>query len=252
MPTTETDRASYDFIVPLPYTSNLVRSPEGGVEARLSVLSRMAIDAAGLAWQTNPQAKLVIAGEAAYDGLPSTTDLMALRAEYHCGVAPEALVMLHALGNGQKLNNTYLQMRALAEALGEPSGNVLFVPLGFHLPRVARIAKAFGFANAASIPAEAVLRDAGEHRYNVYAPFIPQLASFERWLGPLTALDRKGRLLTAITTLLGGRQMDIVVSEGRIVTENTSAQKKLRQLARASAPTLERATTTLEPAFARD
>jgi hypothetical protein len=226
---TEMHRPSYDFIVPLPYTSTVVRGPEGEPEARLSVMSRMAIDAASLAWQSSPQAKLVIAGETAYEGLPNTTDLMALRAEYHCGVVPEAHVRLHALGNGQKLNNTYLQMRALAEALGG-SSNVLFVPLGFHLPRVARIAKAFGFAGADLTSAETLLRAAGEHRYDVYAPFIPRLATAERWLGPLTVLDRKGRLLTAMTALLGGRQMNITVSNGHIVTENGSARQKLQRL----------------------
>jgi hypothetical protein len=231
IPTAEGLQPRYDFIVPLPYTSTLVRGAEGGIEPRLSVLSRMAIDAASLAWQANPKAHLLVTGETAYgQDLPSTADLMALRAEFHGGVAPEAIITHTALPSGRKLNNTYLQMRAIATTLGENKGNVLFVPLDFHVPRTARIAQAFGFTTAAFAPAEAILRTANEHRYDVYAPYIPLLATAERWLHPLTAMDRKGRLLNALTAVLGGRQMDITVANGHIVIENGSASQRLQRL----------------------
>jgi hypothetical protein len=103
-------------IVPLPYSSRLVVGLSNELEPELSLPSDIALHSAVLVQRSHPDAKIVIVGESAYEGLLNTTDLTVERAvgeEYK--VDRDSLVPLHALRSGELLNNTYRQVRAVAE-----------------------------------------------------------------------------------------------------------------------------------------
>src|SRR4051812_36534893 len=109
-------RAGDAQIIAMPYSSNIELSG-GALRPSLSVLSRISINAASVLWksqQPGRACKLIIPGETCFGPeLPNTTDLMRSHA-ISLGVPADAIVGLSPLPDGRGLNNTYLQMQALA------------------------------------------------------------------------------------------------------------------------------------------
>jgi hypothetical protein len=241
-----------DIIVPLPYSSNIERAADGRLDTTLSTMSCMAIDAAAALQRTYPTSTIVVPGETCY-GLeplnpdsalppPNTTDLMVARACDHGGIHPDRVLGLHQNERGEPLNNTYIQLETVAEALRDllqrqPETRVVLVPLEYHAERVAQVARAFGLGNAEVRTAEFVLDAAGDTSYLEYAPYIaagpgrlePSLRAFNR------IIDPRGRVLNWITRRRGARQVDVRrVTDGngksRMVIEDGYALVKLRRL----------------------
>jgi hypothetical protein len=201
-----------EYIVVYPYSSN-IEMGTNGLEPRLSVLSQMALDAALAVWSRNPAARIVMPGETPFgDALPNTTTLMVRRAKKTPGISDDSLVPLHSLPNGRPLNNTYLQTKALAHHFGvqRRAGTILAVALGFHMPRVRSVVKAYGmkphFASA-----EDILQTEGITTYDNYLPHIQHFGGRgERLLALLSSVDGKGRLLNLMMQATGARVNDII------------------------------------------
>ncbi|HVO86374.1 MAG TPA: hypothetical protein VMT23_01405 [Candidatus Binatia bacterium] len=222
--------AEAEYIAPYPYSSNIdVVGQE--YQPRLSVMSSMAIDAAVEAWKINPESKIVIAGETLYgSSLPNTTDLMVERAKQTSDIDDGSLVPLHRLPGGTLLNNTYLQTAALKNYFGDKKGGLISSPLNYHLQRVMHTARAYGLESGFTT-AEQILDTAGINDYSQYEAAIAGLESSERTIRLINRIDQKGRLFNLMSSRLGGRLVDVIEVNGRPELLQTTARKKVDELA---------------------
>jgi hypothetical protein len=226
----------YDFISPMPYSSNIEIGADGELAPRLSLLSRMAIDAAAIAWRANPEATVITAGETCYGSeLPDTPSLLFERALTANSVPATALKLLFCLKNGRTLDNTYLQLRGLRDFVQRPSpANLLVLPLGYHAERVQEAAEALSL-EVDIVVVEDVLKMAGNTEYAEAVACTSGLAKSERLLRRLQPLSPKGGLFNLITRATGPRLVDVVQdSDGSFILEQGLARTKKRQLQRAS------------------
>lgn len=226
-----------DYVVPYPYGSNIGVSSSGVLEPRLSVLSRMSIDAAVKIFERHQMARILIAGETPYGSrgygevLPNTTDLMMLRAGENAAVGEASLVPLVGL-SGLGNNNTNLQTETVADFLTSTNarGRVLVVTLGYHLRRVAQTMGLYGL-EPHFVTAESVLNAAGITSYDRYLPSIAGLEESERKIRFLNRLDRKGRLLRLAMRVKGARLVDVEEDENGVVKlEQGYAREKMRMV----------------------
>jgi hypothetical protein len=217
-------------IVPLPYSSNIEIGREG-LETHLSVLSRMALDSAVQVWEHHPSAKIVIAGETDYDGLPNTTDLTVQRAQEISEVGEDSILPLHVLPDGRALNNTYLQMKAVADSLGVDNvgQKVLFIPLGPHLKRVMQVARAYGLSPGFAT-AEDILSEAGIPEYEDCLPIVAELERSERIKRFVGRVDKKGALFNLMARIAGPMIVDVVEAKEGPRLEQRLARPKQKSL----------------------
>jgi len=225
-------KRTVDYIIPYPYGSNIRLGEAGFPSPYLSLMSQMAIDAGAYVFSHHPEARIVLAGESPYGpGFPSTTDLMIQRARDTFQVPVAALLPVvrdDGLGN----DNTYLQAEALVSFFEElPAGEVLVIPLAYHLRRVAHTMRAYGAQAPLYATAQSVLAACGVKDYDCYAPIIEGLEKSERILRLVNEADPRGRLLNKIMARKGARLVDVTTGEdGKTRLENGYAQEKLKQL----------------------
>lgn len=231
----------FDFIAPHPYSSNIEFGEDGQLHPALSKLSQIVLDATVKAWESHPEAQMVIAGETCYPGLPTTTDLMVQRAHNVAAVPiPEdAIVPLTTRDDGHGYNNTYLQTEGLADyfkTAGEDA-RVLSISLGYHIRRVMMTARAYGW-NASFVTAEDVLHDEGVYGYDELLPFTAQLERSEKPIRLVNRLDRKGRLFNVLMEGVGPiagtgpRVVDVVPGEnGGFELIATTGKKRQKAVA---------------------
>lgn len=222
-----------NYLAPYPYSSNL---EEGGIplRSRLSVLSRISIDAAMATWKAHPESQIIIPGETTFEGdFTATTDLMIVRAKQTTDIPDSALVPLYKLPNSRGLDNTYLQTERLAQFLEAEPGNTIVIALNYHLLRVMQTARAYGL-DAGFVTAESILQARGIHAYDRYFPYIEQIGNqgirAERNLRFVNQIDRRGRLFNLLTQIGGPRIVDVVEVDGKLQVENTFARRKLKEL----------------------
>lgn len=223
----------YGFVAPHSYSAN-VRAGSLGPEVYLSVMSKMAIDAACQVVLARPESQLVITGETCYgDELPTTTELLVERASDVFNIHRDAIRPL-AREDGKGLNNTYLQTEALSNFFKQsPEQPALIVPLGYHLKRIVHTAQAYGI-QADFVAAEDVLHAASINTYDRYLPLIAMLESSERLLRGANKIDRQGKIMNLIMKLKGPRQVDVIEIDGELVLEEGYSQDKLAQVLAAS------------------
>lgn len=228
-------------IVVLPYTSNLALE-HGIPQARLSRLSVIAVTAATRLWQQYPESRLVIPGETDYVDQPNTTALMKAHAMAHSSPAvPEvAIDGINTLPDGRTLDNTYLQMEAVAGHLGGDTEGTIFSSLRFHRPRVAQVAEANGISDARFVAAEDIHAEVGDpYDYGKYFDLIDSMARAERFKRFVGHFDSKGTIFSRIMRVVGPNIDDIHEHEGVMSLEHGHAwakQRKVTQQLTAEAP----------------
>lgn len=223
-----------EWIAPFPHSSN-VGMVDGVLTARLSTMSRMSLDAAANLWTFCKDSKIVIPGETCFEGslLPDTTDLMIQRASEDFQVPAGSMIGLHALGNGIKLNNTYLQAKALEEFFGQKPGykGLIIGSLGYHLDRVVKASRHFGL-DADYYVAEDILYSEGPSQFDKFIDAIDENTRKTEKLANLLTFG--GKMPGPVNWLMqraGARIVDVSEDgQGRIIFENTLAKKKISKL----------------------
>jgi hypothetical protein len=222
----------FDYVVAYPHSSNIYLD-HGELQPRLSVLSRMSIEAAAAVWKSQPGGHLVIPGETLFPSLSNknSTALMACCARQKTGLSDLELITLNHLGNGRPLNNTYLQTEAVATALDQPfrkGGSCLIETLDYHLERVMWTARKYEIKGD-FVAAEDVLQAAGIHEYEDCYPFINAgTKNSERLAKLLARVDRHARAANRITEYTGGRVVDVIFDADKKPNGflNTTAKKR--------------------------
>lgn len=235
MPAPENLQA-YKHIVAFPYGANLDAGPDG-LTARLSILSEIVVAAAVVAQDRFPTAKIIFPGERTFgDTFDGTTDLAA-RHVHSLGVDEDSFIGLHSLPDGKrKLNNTYLQTRAVAAYFGlvGGGGNTLTVGLNYHMPRIEQAMDAYGIPTD-FVSAEDIVRNSELSQYDRYLPLLSEFGSrSEAAIRLLAKFDGKGHIPNLLTMLLGPRVADIYDNGlGKLTPYLSTGKRRLRELQRA-------------------
>lgn len=223
-------RSDIEYIATIPYSSN-IEAVDGRLHPVLSVLSKMAVDASIIVWQHQPAAHVVQVGETCYPGFSTTAELMRLRATRLLGSQshPGKLALLDSC-NGRTLDNTALQMWALAKYLHKkPAGPSLAVGLGYHADRVLTHAGGNDL-HMDYVAAEDVLRLVGATGYDPYVEHLAKLEPSERVLRALSRLNPTGSLFKQAAKVTGPRVVDLKKTPaGKITLVNTTAKRRLAQ-----------------------
>jgi hypothetical protein len=211
----------FSTVVVMPYTSRLELGQGGKLLTSLSLPSEIALRSAVEVYRHHRDSTLVLPGETTYkiDGCLSTTDLMVQEAISN-EVSGESLVPLSRVqgDTGRTLDNTYLQVRAVAEFLGKPDPDtqsqekVLTIAFEPHLKRVMKIMRANGVqAHYASV--ESILAETEVSDYDEVMPYIiAGLKKSERIKNLL--VHNKGYLLNLLSYITGPGYLDIIEAEG--------------------------------------
>lgn len=227
------DSRPFAQVVVYPYSSNIgLDSTRTALESRLSVMSKMSLDATALVQIEHPHTQIAIPGETPFDDLPNTTDLMVKRSKDLHDIPDDSLVPLHRVSDGRSLNNTYLQSQGIQEHFEGDSDGVLVVTLAYHAARVARVLKAFGMKPEFTT-VEAIMQEAGIHTYDRYFPVTNGLKMTEFVARCMTngIFLPKGQLPNKLMERTGPRIVDIIEGEdGQLKLENKYANKKRAEL----------------------
>jgi hypothetical protein len=227
---------SFDYILPLPYTSNVELNDAGEIETHLSIASTICLDAAINLWKDNRTAKLLMTGESGYgDDLPDTASLM-LSMAVGAGVPSRAVVTLHTAADGiTPLNNTCQQLTAACRYInGLPTvvakPNVAAVALDFHRWRVARTLRQVGLGSTV-LTAESILSERQIAAYDAYLPHLHKLGRAELPLKFMSFCDPKSQLINWYTGVRGSRLADIAIDEaGSVQVHRGTARRRLSQV----------------------
>lgn len=222
--------ASLDYIVVIPYSSNIT-VVNNLLVPRLSVLSKMSLDAAVLFWQSHVDAKLVIIGETCYGfSLPNTAELMRDRAVHEHHVPHGSLILLDKTGN-VCLNNTPLQVEGLASFLNDKQeARTIVVALRYHVKRILTHAKHYNL-QAKYVAAEDILSEENKTgNYVQYLPYIAKTERSEKWLRVLSKVNPSGSIFNAIMKRNGPRVVDVTQTpEGELQFVSTFARTRLAE-----------------------
>lgn len=228
---TYTPDSALNYVTPFPYGSNIRLTAEGQPETYLSIMSAMAIDAA-VQVHEDTGARIVIPGETPFEDLPDTTRLMTERAQAQ-GVPKDMIIPLHALVDGRRLNNTYLQAQSLSEH-HDLLDDMQVIALAYHMKRVAGAVQAFGI-NSSFRTVESIFEDNNMSDYDKFYPLIAKLWRSELMARLITngiGLP-KGQVPNCIVKRMGARIVDIHKAEdGQLSIENDLIKRKRSKLER--------------------
>jgi hypothetical protein len=219
--------SSFSHVVALPYTSRLV-TEAGTIRTELSWPSEIALHAGIIALNQHNDAKLIVVGEDAHEGLDSTTDLTVERATTAYGVDRGSIWPVYRLGNGKLLNGTYRQIAGASQALVTvKSPNVLGVGFKDHLQRIMQASQGVNFS-ASFVSVEEVLRVADVHDYDHMLPLIAGIRRTERIKRIIG--QKRGLLFNALLDVgrAGHIYLDVDETTGKLV--EMSARKRRKQL----------------------
>jgi hypothetical protein len=215
------------------YSSNL---QPGSWEVQPSALSWLVADAARAGWG-EAETRFVIAGETSFPSisLDSTGDLIADDLIPR-GIDDERVEVINTLTDSVGgLNNTAVQIRALAEALDSSHHVHLGMAMSFHIPRLIRYAKAYGlqmdfvaaddFVQLPEIQERMSEDEIEEHQLVLGA--LPEFAKREKHVRRLSYFDRKGKLLNLLTAAQGPRLHDVNPETGQAIL--TTTRKRLEE-----------------------
>lgn len=225
----------YKHIVVFPYSSNFKLGADGEAEPYLSVLSKIAIDAAIGAMLSHDDAVLAIPGETPVAGRTGTTELMSDRA-VAAGVKESSIIGLRSLKDGRYLNNTYLQAHALREHFQDDTDDLLVITLEYHAKRVLGALSAFDAKPRYMSRAEDILHASGITKYDPYfeLTYHERRSEFAAWLMTNAVGLPKGQIPNVFTRIKGARIADIEHTDSGLVFVNGFANKKLAGLRRES------------------
>jgi hypothetical protein len=207
--------------VAFPYSSNVWSSPEDNLpHPALSQMSKFCLDATMNLYRQEQlhtselSSRLLIIGETGYQGLPSTTDLMAEEVKKQFGDLGDRVIKMNRVNfeGGKLLNNTINQV----EALGVHHDKVIAVALRYHIPRIANHARRRGIELDLRAAEDILTSKSDLAPYKDYLPLFPrpwQLPS-EMMLQVASVLPRADQLVNARTSRRGARMMDIMNDPG--------------------------------------
>lgn len=213
-------------IVALPYTSN-IEIAEGRLRAKLSLLSEISVMGAIRVWEQYPESMVIIPGETDYQDQPNTSQLMMEHALDRSAISQDSIVPLNNLPDGRALNNTYLQMEAVAHHMAKNTEGILFTGLNFHLKRVSDIAATFGINSAQYLSSEKIHTNVGDpNNYGRYFKLISSMKRSEVLRRMIGRVDTRGKLFTRIMESRGPNLDDIVEINGKLTLERGQAWEK--------------------------
>ncbi len=203
------------ILFPFAYTSNL---SEAG-SPTLTVLSKMSVVATELVSnELDEPARIVIAGEQTFGPHFASTGELMSRALKSSGVGYSSLTVLDREYGG-KLNNTTLQVRALARYLSEAESTRRDVELigivhAFHAERAKMLMDAYGVTARIKIIEDVIM---GSPLADQYREIVEALSHFEgvreRVARSVNSIERKGRISILASRILGAPVHDIKYNE---------------------------------------
>lgn len=170
-------------------------------------------------------------GETCYPGLPSTSELEEKRVLQLKPDFPASKRIVLDEAQGEKLDNTVLHVRGLADYLSrQPEAGVLTVGLRYHAKRVLTHAQANGLENLRYVAAEDVLQATG--RLGEYAEYLDKFRRIERsekLLRLLAKMNPRGELFVAAMKKSGPRVVDVVDTANGPEFRNKLARTRLAE-----------------------
>lgn len=224
-----------EWLVVLPYSSNLKSRGRNIGAARLSFFSSFIIGVAVKLYKNGLAKNLVLCGESTFVRDQRVTTMLAYDAMVRLGVPPNHIHM----ADGNNLNNTPLQAKALAKFQRDRGlSDVKFWVLAwdFHRRRAEMHFRAHSF-NAETVSAESVLwsLDRNFHRTELRVR-LPVFAR-EPKLITITKLDGRGYFLRLLTFIRGASVTDIERTDQVYVTNgpilrltDTTGRKRLKEM----------------------
>lgn len=197
----------YDYVVVLPYSSNLISQGKRSGNARLSFYSCVATKAASLLKKGMHARFLLLCGEDTFGNRRQSTQSMIEESLLRIGVDAFSLVAVPE----RNLNNTPLQIEALARyqrTATHPSARYAILAWAFHKPRIEMHAKAYGL-NAEVISIEDVMSELAPRADVKRLTYLLPKFDREPKLRLITKVDGKGRLLKLLTRIRGASVTDI-------------------------------------------
>ncbi|MFI5271125.1 MAG: hypothetical protein ACHQT9_03720 [Candidatus Saccharimonadales bacterium] len=218
------------YIAVIPYSSNIT-VVNNRLTPVLSVPTRASTDAGEAVWEHHQDAELLMIGETCYPGLPSTSELEEKRVLQIRPDFPDKKRIILDEAEGEKLDNTVLHVRGLADYLSrQPESRVLAVGLRYHAERVLTHAHANGLEDVQYVAAEDVLHATG--RLSEYAKRLAEFRRIERsekGLRLLAKMNPNGGLFVAAMKKSGPRVVDVVDTESGPKFISTLARKRLAE-----------------------